>query len=248
VSWPDSVWQVIPVAAPTRVVSRLVGAADGGRLVLHASASALYVDLDGWCLGLVSASATRVPCALWSAVPDLTPLAGRPVVVSDGTLVVGGEEVRVGRVVDPRVGRVGRHEESGFGPGNPMTSGFDLPADGRLAERHLDALLGRGPGLTPLGDDVLAGWFATRAALGEPDPGLATAARERFGATTLLSATLIDCAIRGEALPQLAAWLAAPTEAHAEALLAVGATSGAGLMAGASLALTSLETTSGRAA
>ena len=114
-----------------------------------------------------------------------------------------------------------------------MTSGFDLPPDGRLTTVHLDRLLGRGPGLTPLGDDVLAGWFATRAALGTPDAVLAGAVRRRLGVTTLLSATLIDCAIRGEVLPQLGAWLAAPAPATRDALLAVGATSGAGLMTGA---------------
>jgi hypothetical protein len=41
-------------------------------------------------------------------------------------------------------------------------------------------------------------------------------------------------------LPQLGAWLAEPTDTTTEALLAVGATSGAGLLAGAGLALTSI--------
>ena len=89
---------------------------------------------------------------------------------------------------------------------------------------------------------MLAGWFATRAALGAPDAALAGAVRRRLGVTTLLSATLIDCAVRGEALPQLAAWLADPSPATRDALLAVGATSGAGLLAGASLALASVST------
>jgi hypothetical protein len=245
----------ISVAAPIRVRDRLAGAVDGPRDVLHASASALYVDLDGWCLGLVSASATRVPCALWSTLGDLTPLAGRPVVVSDGALVVGDAEVRVARLVDPRLPSLGEEPPSLVEvPGASATSlettmsAIDLPADGHLTEDHLDRLIGSGPGLTPLGDDVLAGWFANRAALGEPDPALAAATRERLGATTLLSATLLECAIRGEALPQLAAWLTAPTESTADALLAVGATSGAGLMAGARLALTSLHDASRRAA
>ena len=83
----DSVWGVsprpIPVAAPTRVrAAARRGRADGPRPVLHASATAIYVDLDGWCLGLVSATATRVPCALWSTLPDLGGLAGQPVVAS----------------------------------------------------------------------------------------------------------------------------------------------------------------------
>jgi hypothetical protein len=102
--------------------------------------------------------------------------------------------------------------------------------------------VGRGPGLTPLGDDVLAGWLATRASLGRPDATVTAAVRDRFGSTTLLSATLLDCASRGEVLPQLGAWLAEPTATAVEALLAVGATSGAGLLAGARLALASVTT------
>ena len=87
------------------------------------------------------------------------------------------------------------------------------PARRRPADRPPTStrLLGRGPGLTPLGDDVLAGWLATRPRLGRPDTVLAAAVRRRLGVTTLLSATLLDCALRGEALPQLADWLADPT-------------------------------------
>ena len=239
----------ISVAAPQRVHDRLREASDGPREIVHASSTAVYVDLDGWCLGLVSATATRVPCALWSTLPDLGVLD--PVVhVHRGELVVGDRPVRVTRLVDPRVSRVGRHEISRFEPTIPMTSALDLPADGRLTPAHLDRLLGRGPGLTPLGDDVLAGWLTTRAALGQPDDVLSAAVRRRLGVTTLLSATLLDCAIRGEALPQLADWLAEPTDATTDALLAVGATSGAGLLAGAGLALASIEdhTTSRRVA
>lgn len=240
----------IPVAAPQRVHDRLREASDGPREVVHASSTAVYVDLDGWCLGLVSATATRVPCALWSTLPDLGVLD--PVVrVHHGELVVGGLPVRVTRLVDPRVTRVGRHGQRLSGRPDAMTSRLDgldaleLPADGRLTPAHLDRLLGRGPGLTPLGDDVLAGWLTTRAALGHPDDVLSAAVRRRLGVTTLLSATLLDCAIRGEALPQLADWLAGPTDATTDAttdaLLAVGATSGAGLLAGAGLALASIE-------
>lgn len=232
---------MIPVAAPIRARARLAAAADGPRPVLHASSTALYVDLEGWCLGLVSAGATRVPCALWSALPDLTPLTGRPVHVSAGTLTIGGEPVRIGRVVDPRATTVAP-ATSYDPPRLPMTSDLDLPADGRLTAAHVDRLVGRGPGLTPLGDDVLAGWLATRAVLGRPDATVTAAVRDRFGSTTLLSATLLDCAIRGEVLPQLSAWLAEPTATAVEALLAVGATSGAGLLAGARLALASVTT------
>ena len=221
---------VVPVAAPVRVRERLAAAPDGPRPVLHASSSAIYVDLDGWCLGLVSATATRVPCALWSTVPDLALLGPARVRVVGGVLHVGDHEVRVTRLADVSVPTVAGH-----------TSTSPRHLDRHL-DRRLDRLLGRGPGLTPLGDDVLAGWFAARAAAGRPDLVLADAVRRRLGDTTLLSATLLDCAMRGEVLPQLAAWLRQPTSTTREALLAVGATSGAGLLAGARLALTSLAT------
>jgi hypothetical protein len=216
----------LPVAAPQRVHDRIREASDGPREVVHASNTAVYVDLDGWCLGLVSATATRVPCALWSTLPDLDVLD--PVVrVHRGELVVGDRPVRVARLADPRVSRVVRHDGGTDPHPHATTAALELPEDGRLSEVDLDRLLGRGPGLTPLGDDVLAGWFTTRAALGRPDEALAAATRRRLGATTLLSATLLDCAIRGEALPELAEWLAA--------------TSGVGLLAGARLALASIE-------
>lgn len=232
---------VVSVAAPVRVRERLAAAGDGPRRVLHASATAIYVDLDGWCLGLVSADATRVPCALWSTLPDLTEL-GPAVRVEAGTLHVGAATVRITRLADVSVPTLGRHGDRGFGPARAMTAaaGLSLPDDGRLTPAHLDHLLGRGPGLTPLGDDVLAGWFAARVAAGHPDHVLAAAVRRRLGVTTLLSATLLDCALRGEALPQLAAWLSDPGPPTTEALLAVGATSGAGLLAGAGLAIASL--------
>ena len=209
--------------------------------MVHASAAAIYVDLDGWCAGVVAAHATRVPCALWSALPDLSGIAPTAE-VRDQTLVVGGHELRVGRVVDPRVRGLAPSGHGAAGPHLPGLDGLDLPASGHLDLVHVDALVGRGPGLTPLGDDVLAGWLATRAALGHPHSAVADAVRHRAAATTLLSATLLDCAARGEALPQLAQWLAAPTATTERALLAVGATSGAGLLAGARLALTSLTT------
>ena len=172
--------RLVPVAAPLRVRRRLADAPDGPRPVLHASASAIYVDLDGWCAGLVAATATRVPCALWSTLPDLTAYADRPVAVRNGTLVVGDVELRITRLADPRA-TVVRREGHRPVPRSPATAGLDLPADGRLTTAHLDRLLGRGPGLTPIGDDVLAGWFATRAAVGAPDEVLAGSVRRRLG-------------------------------------------------------------------
>ncbi|WP_249217173.1 oxamate carbamoyltransferase subunit AllH family protein [Nocardioides palaemonis] len=246
-----SVSTPLPVAAPARVLVHLGALPDGPLEVVHASASAVYVDVDGWCLGLVAASASRVPCALWSSEPDLTDLSGevasrRPTTVTarveGGGLVVAGRRLRIARVVDTRV-TVLPPEVPAIEPARQVVTahGLDLPADGRLTAAHVDALLGRGPGLTPLGDDVLAGWLVVRAAAGRPDVAVTGAVRRRRAVTTLLSGTLLDCALHGEALPQLGAWLAAPGPATLAALLDVGATSGAGLATGAGLALASLR-------
>jgi hypothetical protein len=70
--------------------------------------------------------------------------------------------------------------------------------------------------------------------------------RSLLSRTTLLSATLLDCAMHGEVIPEFAAYLAAldtPGEAAAaETLAAVGHTSGRGLLEGARSALGSSGT------
>src|SRR5438132_1587829 len=66
-------------------------------------------------------------------------------------------------------------------------------------------LLGQGPGLTPSGDDVVAGAAAALAILGRLDPAASAAVvgAARTG-TTVLSAALLRCATRGEMVPQAA--------------------------------------------
>jgi hypothetical protein len=67
------------------------------------------------------------------------------------------------------------------------------------------ALLGRGPGLTPSGDDVLAGFLIGARAFGHDAPGVErTVAETAFIATTALSAQLLHSAARGECVEQLA--------------------------------------------
>jgi hypothetical protein len=100
---------------------------------------------------------------------------------------------------------------------------------------HVLRLLGRGPGLTPLGDDMLAGVLVTLGALGAPAFGRLGAAVRALapGRTTLVSAALLRHAVRGECVPELAALLTGdPGGAAGTALLRVGATSGTGLAAG----------------
>jgi Protein of unknown function (DUF2877) len=114
----------------------------------------------------------------------------------------------------------------------------------RVTPATVSRLLGRGAGLTPLGDDVLCGWIATHRAAGVPTPEVDEAVRAGLRRTTLLSATLLDCALHGEVLPELGSFLRAVgiTAEHGRAadLRAVGGTSGAGLLLGAQLALNDL--------
>jgi hypothetical protein len=99
-------------------------------------------------------------------------------------------------------------------------------------------LLGRGPGLTPSGDDVLAGFLLGALAFGRCADGVLRIVEEQAArATTALSAQLLTQAVEGYCVPELATVLAAssgrPVPPNAIArLLAVGHTSGAALAHG----------------
>lgn len=109
--------------------------------------------------------------------------------------------------------------------------------DGLRPER----LVGRGPGLTPAGDDVLAG--ALVAAHATSDPRLGRWRSTTLGTlgsttTTAVSRALLHHACDGYATPELARFLVAVCDggdvaAARDRLLAVGHVSGAALMTGA---------------
>ena len=120
----------------------------------------------------------------WSRLPDVRSASTR-----DGVLHLDDHPLVVGRLVDVTVPRLAR---SG-GPG-----AIDVAS-----------LVGRGDGLTPYGDDVLCGWLAVHRAAGIATPEVDTAVRGLWDRTTLLSATLLDCAMHGEVIPEFAAWVAA---------------------------------------
>jgi len=215
---------MLPVASPPRVRDLLRAAPDGPVPVLHRGPVATYVEVSGRCVGLLARDAVAVPCGLRSDLRRLDHLAPTAA-VRGGVLHVGGTPLRVGRLVDVSVPRVASR----------AAAPAPLPSSLRV---------GRGGGLTPYDDDVLAGWLVTHRAAGVATDDVDGLVRALFRRTTLLSATLLDCAMHGEAVPQLAAWLAAagsPDEEDAtRALLAVGHSSGRGLLLGASTALTHL--------
>ena len=256
---------MIPVAAPPRVRQRLA-AYDGPVPVVHAGAEAWYVDVDGWAVGLLSREAAQVPCGLRSHLSGSAlvrgDVDGKTAYLEHGTLWLGGQAFRPVRSVDVRAPRITvRH---GFRTASSATVTATPPAqvaefvrfatgvgcldpdglDDRTMAELAPRLVGAGPGLTPLGDDFLCGWLATCRAVGVATPLTDDVLDRLLSATTLLSATLLDCARHGEVLPELGAWLRAlgtPIEAARLARLrAIGATSGAGLAEGARLALLSL--------
>ncbi|MFC4784075.1 oxamate carbamoyltransferase subunit AllH family protein [Nocardioides sp. MAHUQ-72] len=261
----------VAASAPPRVLERLRQAPDGPRAVLHRGRHAVYLDLDGWCLGVVGSAATQVPCALRLGTEDLAALEGSSAHVEGGVLHLDATPVTVGRVVGTQVPRFEPADVQRRSAGNGEATSTTAPAAPpaavlefvesvglvRSPARALDPadvarLVGRGDGLTPLGDDVLCGWLALHRAAGRATLVVDAAVRSLLPRTTLLSATLLDCALHGEVLPEFAAYVAAlgtPDVAHrAAALAAVGHTSGAGLLYGALLALAELHHTNGVAA
>ena len=193
--------------------------------MLHRGPHALYLDLDGpdpdnRCLGVVAASAVQVPCALRTRLDVLPTVAEAR--VEAGVLHLDGVPLRIGRICDAAVPSL---ERAALGP-----------LDAEVAD-----LVGAGDGLTPYGDDVLCGWLAVHRAARVATPSVDAAVRDRMHRTTSLSASLLDCALHGEVIPEFAAYVAAlgtADEAPASAALhAVGHSSGAGLLQGAQWAL-----------
>lgn len=242
--------RTVPAAASSWAADRVSGPRRRAGIVASGP-HALYVDVDGDCLGVLARTAVAMPIGLRTALHRLPERVG-PVEVGAGSVSFAGHEVTVTRIVDTTVPRVGGLSGS-MGPRGPIAPdssavGLDLPADalGRLAGAEARAaleLLGRGDGLTPSGDDVLAGWLVARHASGRPAAAVAGAVAEHAGArTTALSATLLRRAIVGEAPPPcrdllLALGSRSGVDAARDRLLAVGHTSGAALALGISLAL-----------
>jgi hypothetical protein len=132
---------------------------------------------------------------------------------------------------------------------DPGVRGSLLAGLGAAAAGDYDAataaamsLLGAGPGLTPSGDDVLAGFLVGAAAFGIDATALREATEVLAPArTTALSAALLWHAARGECIDELAGLAAVLTSQRCGAeqagravsrLLSVGHTSGAALALG----------------
>lgn len=200
--------------------------------VVAATPRAVYLstgDPDVPALCLCTADAVRVPCALvLGPTLHLSPMAvGEPGQVGGGQLVLAGRTVRVARWWRPA------------SPRRVAVRPADLAAvDDPGMGDGVEELLGRGPGLTPLGDDVLAGRLVALTVLDPPAARRLARVVDALAParTTSVSAALLRHAGRGECIPELAALLDGAPGALA-ALLRVGHTSGAGLAWGVATAL-----------
>lgn len=245
-------------SASIRVLGQVAGPRRVAK-VLHAGRRAVYVDLAGTCIAVLAARAVQVPCGLRTMLPALPQVAaGDEVVVHDGSIELPGCEVVVADIVDTTV-PVLSPDSAAWGAEQLARSASPrlrsprkaLPsaALAQLASGDPDSvtlLLGLGPGLTPLGDDVLCGWLAAAVAHRHPalDDVRSTVELERRRCTTTLSATLLGCASRGEGVPEFRALLRGvatkdvrAVEQSVDLVLRVGETSGEGLLLGALLAL-----------
>lgn len=113
-------------------------------------------------------------------------------------------------------------------------------------EPHVRSLLGRGSGLTPAGDDALAGALLVARALGV-GAALAAAVRRRLGTTTAVSAALLTAAADGYAARPVVALVDAAVSADGQELrrflptvLSIGHSSGRDLVTGVCAALEAL--------
>ena len=60
----------------------------------------MYLDVGGWCVGVVDQHATQVPCALGARTDDLAALGAGPAYVRAGVLHLSGVPLVIGRLRD----------------------------------------------------------------------------------------------------------------------------------------------------
>ena len=210
--------------------------------VVARTGAVLFADPGDGRVAVHGPDVEPFPFSLVVAARDAAVLpAGGTVGLGDGEVMLPGGRRLAARAVAPAV-----PGPPGVGPGAMRDAIGAVPgaaarvvAIGPLDDP--DRLLGRGPGLTPGGDDALLGYIAMAAhAHGEwglPDPGplaeaLAARAPDR---TTRVSAAMFAAAAVGRFAPVVgAACRAGPADLPAALarLAAVGATSGLDTLVG----------------
>lgn len=206
-------------SAPEFVWAALAASPGPARL-LGSFPAACYLRLrSGVVIAVLSSDAVQLPIGLtlpWRASQlDLRSVTDQPAAVCPGK----PPELRLGRL---HITLTGNRDAALSGCGRPVQ--LAGPPDGGgpawvQLERlwagepfqdpagSVDRLLGRGPGLTPAGDDLLCGALAATVLFGIPGTDLAEAVLGRLAgselATTSLSRQLLLRAVAGDGLPEL---------------------------------------------
>lgn len=258
----------IPGASSTAIRAVTAGAPQTAQW-LGAVDAALYLATTGerpTVFAVLSQDAVRLPCGLVLATTKaelpLTRIAPVRDVRDRENAVVGNDRIAWAGPDGPvTVVAVRQWAPLRVRPGDPAEDALAelrvllAPCELGFEQYRLDqlagqadttavaGLLGRGPGLTPSGDDVLAGYLLAAGAFGlEIEQVRRAVAARAPQATSALSAQLLRHAARGEAVRELIELTAALTQpdamltAVAARLLQVGHTSGASLAWGALLA------------
>jgi len=236
-----------PLLAPAPVPGRVLGA---NRAVIWLEAGDECIVIERRGIGLPNGVTTTAD------FPDV-PAVGTPAEIGDLEIRIGAGAVSVSRWWDPRphlppadAGALAR----AFARLDPAEAD-DAGLEAALSARHRPSvagsarsLVGRGDGLTPAGDDVLAGVIATLRLVRAPDaamladlliPPVLDAAETR---TTLLSRSLLRHAAAGRVALPVADLFAALTGSgdpigSFRRLLSMGHSSGPALAAGINIGL-----------
>ena len=243
-------------AAGSATVGALIGGPVHPGVMLASFPTAVYLRMfDGSVLAVLTQDATRIPCGLVLAVPSAVRPLDRvcgPVLVGGGQVRIGAMTVRMTRTVpcsapegvtaDPdRVTRAAAELAAvPFDEHDPDLVGALRRGQGEAMAAHLaGSLVGAGSGLTPSGDDLLAGFLVGALSFGVPAERLRDAVLAHPpDATTDLSSALLGHAARGESTPEVSAFVLALSGVHSGGeralgdLLRVGHTSGIALATG----------------
>jgi hypothetical protein len=253
-------------ASSTVLLPVVMGAPLCGRL-LGASPAGLYLDFEPTdrlndeptVLALLPTASVRLPLAMVTSATLPVVHPQDPIVVGDGALRVGTQVWRTLRWFDPRPTGYRQPRPTALAEAAETLWNLDDSEVGLPAARAWEAatalaegdpepcrnLLGAGPGLTPAGDDVVAGAMAACAlfAAGPHEHEMQMLLARARIATTALSAALLCCASRGQVVPEAAELLRVLGSGSAivpalSRLRAVGSTSGTALAIGLVAALT----------
>src|SRR3954447_22260164 len=252
-----------PGWASTSIGGVITGSLRGGTVLADGPAASYLAlpDENGpdLLLGLLAPDAVRLPIGMCVLEGPL-PVRGTAVYVGEGRITSPDCAWQPVRWWDPRprldVSELLAHADLLLDVvGAEPAGAFGLPPSGApavaaaLAEADLTpayGVLGLGPGLTPTGDDVVAGACAVLAIVGRLADSVRTAVDAHAHIrTTALSSALVAAAGRGEMIPQAARLLSsvaggdspARVAAAARSLFAVGSPSGHDLAAGLAGAL-----------